>query len=589
MLCAASIAFAQDVSPAKSAYRGKSVLSRNAIAVVIGNKTYKNPKIPTVDYALNDAGSFRDTLVGVFGIDPKSVTYLENASQADMNSQFGTASDYKGAKVFRAAMLRDSPADLILYYSGHGAPAISGAEKGKGYLVPVDADVSSIQATGYAIDTLLANIEQWRKNKAINRCWIVFDACFSGQSGQGKPLIEGVSGLSIVPTAPKAADKGSVMMFASAGDEYASWYPDQKHGLFTHILLQGLAGYADSDENGEVGIGELDVYLRREVPRLAFGLNGQEQTPQVVSGGEIEGFLTLGRKEGEFQLAIPTGWIELKALPAGAQVELNGKPAVLEAEGDRTQRLRPGDHKIKVSAPYMRDYAETVTIAAGEGTPFQYKGLPIGILALKGSPSGILLEVCSESGIVAKPAAPLQYELTGGAYIVRAKPADDIDWSWQEKVVMIAGSTLQLPIPAGAYDRSIAWTIREEKARVVELERKYDEGKAKKAKAKPYTIGGFAGGGALAVAAGLFYFLGASAMQSYDAATTVAEVEDWRSKVDLYNALLLGSASGSAIGLGLGGFMLATTPDPAKIEAQVQESLDRIKKLEARRLVVGIE
>ena len=242
---------------------------------------------------MNDASAFRATLWRSFGIDTNDLWYYENAGLADMISLFGGEGGVKSSRVYRAASLRDAPVDLIVYYSGHGAPSTSGETKGKGYLLPVDADILSIASTGYAIDLLLANIETMKSAGIVGRCWLAIDACFSGQSGDGSLLVKNVSGLAIVPAIPKDAPKDSIIMLASSGEEFASWYPEKKHGLFTYFLLKGLAGAADTNGDGSVSVPELSSYLQKWVPRFANGLNAQEQTPQVLESGEIGGFLKL--------------------------------------------------------------------------------------------------------------------------------------------------------------------------------------------------------------------------------------------------------------------------------------------------------
>ncbi|HOX33401.1 MAG TPA: caspase family protein [Spirochaetales bacterium] len=271
---------------------GKSVLAKNVIAIVIGNRDYERGTSP-VSYALNDAAAFRATLERSFGLDPKDIWYSENLGLADFLSLFGSAEDYKRSRVYRTASMRESPTDLVIYYSGHGAPSTSGATKGKGYLVPVDADLLAIQSTGYSIDELLQNVASMKAEKVIGRSWICFDACFSGQGGDGGLLIKNVSGIAVKPVAPKARIAESVVMFASSGEEFASWYPEEKHGLFTYFLLKGLAGEADENGDRSIAIPELESYLRKWVPRYANGLNAQEQTPQVLAAGDIPGFLSL--------------------------------------------------------------------------------------------------------------------------------------------------------------------------------------------------------------------------------------------------------------------------------------------------------
>jgi hypothetical protein len=262
---------------------GASPYAKNSIAVVIGNKDYRKGTV-SVEFALRDAAKMKELFTKGFGIDANDVWLYENAGLADLISVFGTADNVRKSRVYRSAALRSDPPSLIVYYSGHGAPSTSGETKGKGYLLPVDTDLMSVVNTGYAIDDLVANISEMKKTGIIKDAMLIFDACFSGQVGDGSQIIQNVSGISIRPVMPAMAGNGTTLLFASSGDEFASWYPDKGYGLFTYFLLKGLEGAADSDNNARISMPELDSYLKRMVPRFANGLNGQEQTPQCFYG-----------------------------------------------------------------------------------------------------------------------------------------------------------------------------------------------------------------------------------------------------------------------------------------------------------------
>ena len=70
-----------------------------------------------------------------------------------------------------------------------------------------------------------------------------------------------------------------IHVFASAGSEqYASEFTSLGHGLFTHVLLQGLSGKADgSTLDGKITIYELKSYLDDQVPELSLKYKGQPQ------------------------------------------------------------------------------------------------------------------------------------------------------------------------------------------------------------------------------------------------------------------------------------------------------------------------
>ena len=56
------------------------------------------------------------------------------------------------------------------------------------------------------------------------------------------------------------------------------------HGLFAYQLLKGLGGAADVDGDGTILAGELCVYARGQVAKMAHEQFGNEQDPLCVPG-----------------------------------------------------------------------------------------------------------------------------------------------------------------------------------------------------------------------------------------------------------------------------------------------------------------
>jgi hypothetical protein len=56
------------------------------------------------------------------------------------------------------------------------------------------------------------------------------------------------------------------------------------HGLFAYQLLKGLGGAADVDKDGTILAGELCVYARGQVAKMAHEQFGNEQDPLCVPG-----------------------------------------------------------------------------------------------------------------------------------------------------------------------------------------------------------------------------------------------------------------------------------------------------------------
>jgi hypothetical protein len=78
-------------------------------------------------------------------------------------------------------------------------------------------------------------------------------------------------------------------------------------------------------------------------------------------------------------------------------------------------------------------------------------------------------------------------------------------------------------------------------------------------------------------------------MASYINATDPTDAENLHAQLSNYNSLFFTYLSVSAVGLALGGILLATTPRPTKIADQVQVGIEQLKKLEAEQASKGQE
>lgn len=227
--------------------------NRDAIAVIIGNRHYAHG-LPEVRYAENDAEAVRRFVVDVLGYRDGNVIDLRNASQAEMLSVFGNASDHRG-KLW--SWIRTGVSDLFVYYSGHGVPGLGDR---RGYLLPVDADPATPAINGYPLDLLLSNLARLDARSTM----VMIDACFSGGSAAGW-LIPSASPVYVRTEAP-ADPGGMVVVTAARGDQVASWDDAARQGLFTRHMLDALAGgaadrAAQGNGDGTVTLGELEAYL----------------------------------------------------------------------------------------------------------------------------------------------------------------------------------------------------------------------------------------------------------------------------------------------------------------------------------------
>ncbi|MBT6387446.1 MAG: caspase family protein, partial [Alphaproteobacteria bacterium] len=146
-----AVAFAVYVSAVSwtSAPAHAAAKNKYAVAVIVGNKAYQG-RIPSVDFAHNDADAMRRYVEDVLGYDGENIIDLRDASKAKIETAFGNERSHEG-KLWRYLDPRGR-SDVVVFYSGHGVP---GLKDKRGYLLPVDADPEAPEINGYPLDTLL--------------------------------------------------------------------------------------------------------------------------------------------------------------------------------------------------------------------------------------------------------------------------------------------------------------------------------------------------------------------------------------------------------------------------------------------------
>ncbi len=286
LLAAAALAAAAaaPVGPARAEYA-----SPHGVAVIIGNRTYRNERVPEVAYAHRDAEAFRHYVVDVLGFDPGNIIELRDATQAEMEDALGNERSHQG-KLWRYLHPRHG-SDVVVFYSGHGVP---GLKDGRGYLLPVDANPDSAEINGYPIDVLYENLG---KLAAAKTARVFLDACFSGDSDRGM-LVRSASPVFVPAALPEASAEKLTVLAAASGKEVASWDDEAGHGLFTRHVLDALYGEGDLDGDGRVTAVEAKTYLDDTMTIAARRRFGRHQNASL--NGEVGVVLARAGEGGVF-------------------------------------------------------------------------------------------------------------------------------------------------------------------------------------------------------------------------------------------------------------------------------------------------
>ena len=248
----------------------------DAVAIVIGNRSYRAQGVPDVDFAVRDAKSMKRYLVETFGFSEDRVILDTNVTSGRLSELFGSANDASASRLAELVAARQpANVDVFVFYSGLGAPA---GRPSKKYLVPIDANPRRIQTNGYSVDQLYKNLTALKARSVT----VAIDAGFGALSSDmfANESFGGALELEVGTVGGLNAQ----VLAATSGDQTPKWRRDQGHGLFTYFLLRGLQGSADANGDFSITAGELQAYLAANVKSYAAErMSGAVQVPEIFT------------------------------------------------------------------------------------------------------------------------------------------------------------------------------------------------------------------------------------------------------------------------------------------------------------------
>jgi len=255
-----------------------TIKNPDAIAVVIGNKNYKNRDVPQVDYAISDAQVMKEYLVKTMGFREGNIIYRTDITFAEFREIFGTENNYKGSLY---NYIRQGKSDVFIYYSGHGTYNTQDVRDKKAvYFLPVDASPNAVTLNGYPLEVFYANLSKIKNDLQPRKMTVVIDSCFSGGSEKGM-LMKG-SMIYVEVENPLMTLSNTVVFTSASGSQISSWYPEKRHSMFTYFFLKSIKDGVERG-SGELSIKDIEAYVKDEVSYTARRLHdGRPQTPEVI-------------------------------------------------------------------------------------------------------------------------------------------------------------------------------------------------------------------------------------------------------------------------------------------------------------------
>ena len=228
-------------------------------AVLIGVDKYVF--VPRVAGAADNARAWHAWLTETRGLDPSRVSLLVDTDA----SREGILDAAEKA----ARQVKDG-GTLWFVFIGHGAPAKDGSD---GVLVGVDAQqkARSLFARSVRQQEIITALKKGKQGQTV----LLVDACFSGRTDDGKPLVEGLQPLVVTKT---AAPTGATVLSAGTADQFAGPLPGVRRPAFSYLVLGALRGWGDLDGDGAVTASEAVIYSNKVLRTL---LKDRTQTPQL--------------------------------------------------------------------------------------------------------------------------------------------------------------------------------------------------------------------------------------------------------------------------------------------------------------------
>jgi hypothetical protein len=202
------------------------------LAVVVGNNAGYGEYAP-LHYAEADAGKLSQTLVELGGVDPADLFLLQGRSLAALKEVLELAKN----KVVAWHKIPDTRVVLIFYFSGH-------------------SDGESLEV---GRDRLaFGQLRRWLSSTGAEVRVAIVDTCKSGallavKGGTPGPAFQ-------IRLNDDLASSGEALLTSSAADELALESREIRGSFFTHHLVSGLRGAADTSGDGNVTLAEAYQY-----------------------------------------------------------------------------------------------------------------------------------------------------------------------------------------------------------------------------------------------------------------------------------------------------------------------------------------
>lgn len=353
------------------------------VALIVGQSAYEH--IATLPNPANDARDMAKMLTDL-GFDARSVTDRDAAKLKRDLERF--VEDAEGADV------------AFIYYSGHGIEA-----GGENYLVPVDADMSSLKDADNALVPISAVMEELKKTVPVTI--MLLDACRTNPfppdaelrrapTASASPIgaggLEPVRGAKALGSAPATENLGTVVGFAAEPGRPALDGAAGENSPYAAALLRHLAAMKGTEFGSVMRMVTEEVYLDTKARQrpwvneslrrlLYFGVAPPEPAGDdgLITGERRQLLLTIADlpdpKRSQVELASQQDGVPLDALygvlRALGTEKIPEDPTdlekLLDAQAERLKKMLSERDALSTDDPEIKRLVASADKAIGQG------------------------------------------------------------------------------------------------------------------------------------------------------------------------------------------------------------------------------
>jgi formylglycine-generating enzyme required for sulfatase activity len=285
-------------------------------------------------YTRNDILEFREALLSS-GFDDEHIVVMHDDVSKLKNIRYVPNADQIRKELALLTGTLESDDSLIVALAGHG---VQFQGEAKSYFCPADSDLDDAERKRLiALSDVYDQLEQCRARKKL----LLVDACRNDPQSQLSRSRASVDLESVTRPQAEPVPEGILALFSCSAGQQSYEYPDVKHGIFFHHVLEAWKGGAD-DGDKELTLDELVAFTRKRTQTFARLNLATIQTPEMK--GSFSGTWVLRRLQ---QSELMTNSIGMKLRLIRAGEFLMGSPA-----SEKERKENEFQHRVRITKPF---------------------------------------------------------------------------------------------------------------------------------------------------------------------------------------------------------------------------------------------